>query len=492
MKLYGFEISIENAKGTTRKWYDPHGKESGSTYMHCDYGYIRGTEGTDGDHVDVYIGPHHDSDRAFVIDQMKKPGFTEFDEQKVMLAFRTAEEAKKAYLRQYNDKRFFGSMKEMSMDEFKQKVLDRKNRGKKVAGFVALNLARGLNDLILPHHIKSAQIMGSPGGVDAVPPQTGYGNAVTTKADRIEASQEVKVAGGDRVGAISDRIDDAGIGLLAAPYLAQAGGKVLAKFKNPKLQAAGAGLSNFGRHIEHSHGREIAGLAMVAPGVTHAVARGIDKAMPSKKLEKVAEKLFPDFEYKTEQEKTAILAGLGRLAGDLVHAGSQLRPMAAQVVSRAGGMKSQISPMAAKLVDGAKGRLQGAVSGAQNAVSRQLAGAKDSYNLAKAGLPPTRVPTPQPKVTASVTAPISHAHPGHTPAPALSANAPVVPAAAPATKSKWNPATAKNLALGAGAVGVGGAAYGGYKGIQTTASMLQNHHEAPLVPPGFVGAGRVF
>lgn len=456
IKLHGFDISIENAKGSTRKWYDPHGKETGSTYMHCDYGYIRGTEGTDGDHVDVYVGPHHESMMAFIVDQMKKPSFTEFDEQKVMLGFRNADEAKKAYLRQYNDKRFFGSMKEMPMDEFKSKVMDRKNRGKKVASMLALNLAHAEHgDLILPHHIKSAEVLGGGGGVDAIPPQTAYGNAVTTKADRVDAAQEVKSAS-DRVGAISDRIDDAGIGLLAAPYLAQAGGKVLSKFKNPKLQAAGAGLSNFGKRIEHSHGREIAGLAMVAPGITHTVAKGVDKAMP-KKLEKVAASIYPDFEDKTEQEKTAIIASLGRLAGSAVHAGSQLAPNAGKLLSGAKGM-----------VAGAPGRLQGAVAST-------VAKGRDAFNLAKAGLPATRAANAPMQV-------LSHAHP----------TAAAAPAATTLAKSKWNPASMKNLALGAGAVGVGGTAYAGYKGIQTASSMLQNHHEAPLAPPGFAGAGRVF
>lgn len=473
IKLYGFDISIENAKGSTRKWYDPHGKETGSTYMHCDYGYIRGTEGTDGDHVDVYVGPHHDSTLAFLVDQMKKPDFTEFDEQKVMLGFRSAEEAKKAYLRQYNDNRFFGSMKEMPVDEFKKKVMDRKNRGKKVAGLLALNLAHAEHgDLILSQHIKSAEVLGSQGGVDAIPPQTAYGNSVTTKADRAEASQEVKAAG-DRAGAISDRIDDAGIGLLAAPYLAQAGGKVLSKFKNPRLQAAGAGLSNFGKRIEHSHGREIAGLAMVAPGVTHAAAKGIDKVLP-KKLEKVAESLYPDFEDKTEQEKTAILASLGRLAGNVARAGSQVVPGAAKLMTGARGA-----------VAGAPGKLQGAVAGAagklQGAVASQTAKARDAFNLAKQGLPATRAP-----VAGAPAKVINHAHPGAAPAPVAAAPAPV------AAASKWNPTSVKNLALGAGALGVGGVAYGGYKGIQTASSMLQNHHEAPLAPPDFVGAGRVF
>lgn len=133
----GLDISVENKKGSTRKWFDPHGKESGSTFMHYDYGYIRKTKGTDGDHVDVYVGPDEDADQVYVVNQMKKPDFKAFDEQKVMLGFKDAAQAKAAYLKQYNDPRFFGSMKSMPFEEFKSKVLLRENHGKKVAGTLA-------------------------------------------------------------------------------------------------------------------------------------------------------------------------------------------------------------------------------------------------------------------------------------------------------------------------------------------------------------------
>jgi hypothetical protein len=132
-KFQGLDIAIENKKGSKRYWYDPHGVEKGSTYMHFDYGYIRKTKGTDGDHVDVYIGPDENSDRVFIVDQMKKPDFKKFDEQKVMLGFKNADDAKKAYLRQYDDPRFFGSMKELSMDDFRTKVLAKENHGRKIA-----------------------------------------------------------------------------------------------------------------------------------------------------------------------------------------------------------------------------------------------------------------------------------------------------------------------------------------------------------------------
>lgn len=128
-KFAGMDISVETAKGEHRYWYDPHAKKHGKTKMKYDYGYIRRTEGTDGDHVDVYLGPHADSERVFIVNQKKPPDFKEFDEQKVMLGFRTPSEAKQAYLDHYDNPRFFDSMIVMRMRDFKSKVFSDKMRG---------------------------------------------------------------------------------------------------------------------------------------------------------------------------------------------------------------------------------------------------------------------------------------------------------------------------------------------------------------------------
>lgn len=145
LKIQGLEISIENPKGSIRRWHDPHGKETGSTKMKWGYGYIRRTEGTDGDHVDVYVGPEPESPRVFIVNQMKKPesskkgdgqAWTKFDEQKVMLGWSSPEAAKAAYMAQYDDPRFFGSMTEMDIEAFKAKVLSKEHHGKKVASAI--------------------------------------------------------------------------------------------------------------------------------------------------------------------------------------------------------------------------------------------------------------------------------------------------------------------------------------------------------------------
>lgn len=121
-------ISVENPKGSVRHWYDPAADEHGETKMLYDYGFFDNTEGMDGDEVDVFVGPNKDSDKVFVVTQMTRPEFKEVDEQKVMVGFDTAAEAKSAYLKHFNSPKFFGSMKEFSVEEFKDKLKSAKGR----------------------------------------------------------------------------------------------------------------------------------------------------------------------------------------------------------------------------------------------------------------------------------------------------------------------------------------------------------------------------
>lgn len=128
MEFQGLPIAVENKKGSVRKWHDPHNGTDGETKMQHPYGYVEGTLGMDGDEVDVYVGPNDTSTKVFVITQNKAPKFTEVDEQKVMLGFNSGEEAKAAYLKHYDNPKFFHSMKELSLDEFVQKLSTHKGK----------------------------------------------------------------------------------------------------------------------------------------------------------------------------------------------------------------------------------------------------------------------------------------------------------------------------------------------------------------------------
>lgn len=111
VQVHGLDVSIENPKGSVRKY------SGGERRMRDHYGYIRGTEGNDGDHVDTFIGEHPESDRVFVIDQLRPEGG--FDEHKVLIGYRNRLDAVRAYKRNYQAGWKVGPVTEMSVSEFK-------------------------------------------------------------------------------------------------------------------------------------------------------------------------------------------------------------------------------------------------------------------------------------------------------------------------------------------------------------------------------------
>lgn len=98
VRMHGFDIVIETGKGQTRSGTDANGKKWSVT-MAFDYGDIKRTTGKDGDALDVFIGEHPDTELVFVVDQLNENG--KFDEHKVMMGFRTFEDAKSGYLANY-------------------------------------------------------------------------------------------------------------------------------------------------------------------------------------------------------------------------------------------------------------------------------------------------------------------------------------------------------------------------------------------------------
>lgn len=120
LKFQGMDVSIENEAGSVRSGQGKDGHKW-QTQMCNHYGYIRRTEGPDGDHVDVYLGPNEDAPYAYVVHQMK-PSTGEYDEDKCMLGFDSEAEAKAAYLKHYDDPRFLGAITIVPMSLFKERV----------------------------------------------------------------------------------------------------------------------------------------------------------------------------------------------------------------------------------------------------------------------------------------------------------------------------------------------------------------------------------
>lgn len=125
VKIDGYDVTIENPKGSVRSGKDANGNEWSVT-MNNDYGYIRGTEGVDGDHIDVFLSDDPESGDVFVIDQVNPDG--SFDEHKVMYGFKSALAAKRAYLANYSKGwTGLGNITRVSKEEFK-KWIDSSNR----------------------------------------------------------------------------------------------------------------------------------------------------------------------------------------------------------------------------------------------------------------------------------------------------------------------------------------------------------------------------
>ena len=147
IKLDGYNISVENPKGSTRSGVDANG-QPWSVTMNNDYGYIRGTEGVDGDHIDVFLSDDPTTGDVYVVDQVKEDGT--FDEHKVMYGFKSALAAKRAYLSNYSpDWKGLGGITKVSKEEFREWVKSSHRKTKPFAEYkVADTVSLSFDDAI--------------------------------------------------------------------------------------------------------------------------------------------------------------------------------------------------------------------------------------------------------------------------------------------------------------------------------------------------------
>lgn len=120
VKLHGLDISIENPAGSERSGTDAKGKKWSVT-MPAAYGYVRRTEGADGDQVDVYVGESPESDRVWVVDQIDAET-GKFDEHKAFIGFESQSQVENTYDAAFSDARGPDRRKtvtEMPVEEFK-------------------------------------------------------------------------------------------------------------------------------------------------------------------------------------------------------------------------------------------------------------------------------------------------------------------------------------------------------------------------------------
>lgn len=109
VSFQGLSVAIENPKGSKRRPEWPA--------LPYHYGYIKRTVGSDGDQVDVCVGPDEKSEIVFIVDQESKGG--RFDEHKCLLGYTNQKSAVEAYKRAYTKGWRVGPVTAMTIEQFK-------------------------------------------------------------------------------------------------------------------------------------------------------------------------------------------------------------------------------------------------------------------------------------------------------------------------------------------------------------------------------------
>lgn len=144
VRIDGYDITIEQPKGSVRRGTDADGKQWEQT-MNNTYGYIRGTEGVDGDHIDIFLSDNPTEGNVYVVDQVNPDG--SFDEHKVMYGFQSAEDARAAYLSNYEEGwQGLGTITEVSKEEFKKWVNSSKRKTKPFSEYKSVNAIGAQNE----------------------------------------------------------------------------------------------------------------------------------------------------------------------------------------------------------------------------------------------------------------------------------------------------------------------------------------------------------
>ncbi|MBE6181270.1 MAG: hypothetical protein E7148_01045 [Rikenellaceae bacterium] len=140
-----FNVTIEQPKGSVRSGVDANGNKWETT-MQNTYGYIRGTEGVDGDHIDVFLSDDIDGwngRMVFVVDQVN-PSDGSFDEHKVMMGFNDLNDAETAYLNNYEDGwQGLGTITGVPVEEFEKWIDSSHRKTKPFAEYKSVKATEG-------------------------------------------------------------------------------------------------------------------------------------------------------------------------------------------------------------------------------------------------------------------------------------------------------------------------------------------------------------
>lgn len=176
----GMPVVIENQAGSIRLWRDEAANVIGSTKMLHDYGYLEGVEGSDGEELDVYLGPDENAPDVHVVHQLARPDYKRHDEDKVMLGFPSGDAARAAYVAHRNDgDRAIGGMSSMPIDRFKAKLRTRTGTGR-IRASAAIDATSAIMLMLERGRAHAATLKSGPA-------RRRYTDELTDKAGRLAA-----------------------------------------------------------------------------------------------------------------------------------------------------------------------------------------------------------------------------------------------------------------------------------------------------------------
>jgi hypothetical protein len=126
---FGLTFKVDRHEGTTFKVTGPDGQE-GTVTMLCDYGYLDGVMGDDGQGWDAYLGHTQDAGDVYVITQVRAHN-GHYDEQKGMFGCKSAEEAEDLY-RKHTHPTMFGRIGKLSLKSLVEQLAAHRESGAKV------------------------------------------------------------------------------------------------------------------------------------------------------------------------------------------------------------------------------------------------------------------------------------------------------------------------------------------------------------------------
>lgn len=224
-EVQGLRISIENPQGSTRSGTSPDGRAWSNT-MAAHYGYVKGSEAADGDHVDVFVGPHAaTAPTVYVVDQVNADG--SYDEAKALFGFNSEAEAVAAYRGSYDANWKVGPVTAMSVDEFKAGLASGRFKGP-VSNDLEPAAAADRPSGPAP---APARAMDEARGDAAAPDQEKKRSAKESKATA-RAAESIQDAGEKIGGARKDRWKERGLNVSDLNEMSEAEGAELATKAN--------------------------------------------------------------------------------------------------------------------------------------------------------------------------------------------------------------------------------------------------------------------